>query len=169
MSRKLFAIVFSAIPFFVSFATAQDKPVILAPGCGAQGVKFEVKTQKDRERPPQPEAGKALVYFIQDDSDFSKLPRPTTRMGIDGKWVGATHANSYSYFSVYPGVRHLCASWQPTDLDHGTAALHFLAEAGGIYFFTVKNRVTSISFVPSDSDEGQFLINRLALSTSRPK
>jgi hypothetical protein len=140
----------------------------LTPGCGPPVVKFGVTTGREHH-PAQPEAGKALVYFIQDDSYFSKLPRPTTRMGIDGEWVGATHANSYSYVSVDPGVHHLCASWQPTDLDHGTGTLHFAAEAGGIYFFTVKNRITNISFVSSDSDEGQFLISRFVLSTSRPK
>ena len=167
MTRK-FSLLISTMLFLASLAIAQGKPAGLPPGCGAPAVKFGVTTGRE-QHPAQPEAGKALVYFIQDDSDFSKLPRPTTRMAIDGEWVGATHANSYSYFPVDPRVHHLCASWQPTDLDHGTAALHLAAEAGGIYFFRVKNRVTSISFVPLDSDEGKFLINQLVASTSRPK
>jgi len=169
MSRKLFAIVLSAIPFFVSFATAQDKPVIWRRAVARRVSNLRSKRRRSSSAHRNQKPGRRSSISFRTIRIFSKLPRPTTRMGIDGKWVGATHANSYSYFSVDPGVRHLCASWQPTDLDHGTAALHFLAEAGGIYFFTVKNRVTSISFVPSDSDEGQFLINRLALSTSRPK
>jgi hypothetical protein len=41
--------------------------------------------------PSQPESGKALVYFIEDDSTFNSSPKPTTRAGIDGNWVGVTH------------------------------------------------------------------------------
>lgn len=164
MSKAIF-VVSSTVLLLTSLVSAQDRD---APACGQPGVKFSVTTEKG-PHPNEPEAGKALIYFIQDDSDFSKLPRPTTRMGIDGKWVGATHSNSYSYFSVDPGLHHICAGWQPTNLDHGTAALHFTAEAGGTYFFGVKDRVTGISFVPLDSDEGRFLVNRFTLSSSHPK
>ncbi len=165
MSKAAFVVFSSTVLLFGSLAFAQD---LGALGCGDDNAKFAVKSEKGQHK-LQTEPGKALVYFIQDDSDFSKLPRPTTRMGIDGKWVGATHSNSYSYFSVDPGIHHICAAWQPTNLDHGIAALHFTAEAGAVYFFGVKNRVTGISFAPLDSDEGKFLVSRYALSTSHPK
>jgi hypothetical protein len=150
-----------------------------APGCGDDAVKFEVKTDKVRH-PVQPEAGKALIYFIEDDSNFKSFPKPTTRAGVDGNWVGATHSNSYLYFSVDPGVHHLCASWQFSAVlgqGHKMSAAHFIAEAGGVYYFEVKNiffraessTTTDVSLTPLDSDEGQLLVNKFALSTSQQK
>jgi len=134
-----------------------------------------VKTDKETH-PAQPEAGKALVYFIQDDSAFASRPRPTTKMGIDGEWVGATHSNSYFYVSVNPGVHHLCASWQTGEGSEEVevAAAHFTAEAGGVYYFDAKNAYgrevsKSISLNLLDSDEGPLMTNRFSFSSSRPK
>lgn len=74
-----------------------------APGCGPYDVQFDVKTAENKNALPAPESGKALVVFLQDDARFGSRPRPTTRFGIDGAWVGATHSNSYFYVSVDPG------------------------------------------------------------------
>lgn len=160
-------------------AQSNDAAATGLPGCGNPAVKFEVKTGKGQHL-AQSEAGKALVYFIEDDSKFQSIPKPTTRAGLDGKWVGATHGNSYLSFSVTPGIHHLCASWQfaaITGLGHKTAATHFNAETGGVYYFGVKNTflrtegspIVEINLTPLDSDEGQLLANRSALSTSQQK
>jgi len=167
------------ISLLASSVFAQDKPTggAGAPGCGEPKIKFEVKTEKS-QRPPQTDAGKALVYFIENDSQFDSFPSPTTRMGVDGEWVGATHGNSYFYSSVDPGVHHLCASWQKAVLalqGRQTAAAHFTAEAGGVYYFEIKNTwhrdhgAGDISLRPLDSDEGQLLANKLSFSTFQPK
>ncbi|MGA3213162.1 MAG: hypothetical protein ABSD20_17810 [Terriglobales bacterium] len=147
-----------------------------APGCGDPKVKFEVKTAKVRQS-AQPEEGKALLYFIEDDSNFGSSPKPTARMGVDGDWVGATHGSSYLSVSVDPGVHHLCASWQTTvvvGMGHMTSAAHFTAEAGNVYYFVVRDiwvrdGLRDMSLGPLDSDEGQLLVNRFSLSTSHPK
>jgi hypothetical protein len=126
------------------------------------------------------EPGKALVYFIEDDSNFGSFPKPTTRMGVDGKWVGATHGNSYMAFSVDPGEHHVCASWQfGVILGKGkmASAAHFTAEPGGVYYFEVTNTflrgensaITDMRLKPLDSDEGQLLANKYAASVSKPK
>jgi hypothetical protein len=147
------------------------------PACGPQDIRFDVKTEKG-QHPAQPDPGKALVYFIEDDSDFGSFPKPTTRMGVDGEWAGATHGNSYFYVSVNPGVHHLCANWQSSVLlgkGIKTAAAHFTAEAGGVYYFEVKNTYwlehgsPGMSLKPLDSDQGQLLANMLALSIFRQK
>lgn len=160
------------------FAQAQITESAAAPGCGAEKAKFDVKTDKSRHPMIQPDAGQALVVFIQDDSDFDSMPTPTTRAGLDGGWVGATHGNSYFYFSVEPGEHHLCASWQTTVIlgqGHKAAAAHFTAEAGKVYYFRVRNYwrqehgAAHIDFAPLDSDEGLLLASRFAISTSRPK
>jgi|WetSurMetagenome_2_1015567.scaffolds.fasta_scaffold713294_1 hypothetical protein len=174
-----FFIVSTALISLPAFAQHTDTGAVGAPGCGAPTVKFAVKTAKGRH-PAQPEAGKALVYFIEDDSNFSSFPKPTTRAGLNGKWVGATHGNSYLYFAVNPGVHHLCASWQTGVIlgkGHMTGAAHFTADAGGVYYFEVQNKffmadtqsMTDLTLTPLDSDEGEILVNKFALSTSHVK
>jgi hypothetical protein len=176
MIKALFSVPLFTILSLTSSAFAQTE-LAGAPGCGAESTQFEVKTDKAQE-PAQADAGKALVYLIEDDSDFGSFPKPTTRMGLDGGWVGATHGNSYFYFSVDPGVHHLCANWQSTVLlgkGRKTAAFHFTAEAGGVYYFEVKNTYWldhgngSMSLEPVDSDQGQLLANTLSLSAFHQK
>ena len=176
LSLFAFSIALLSVP---TFGQSTDVGGAGAPGCGASAVKFSVKTEKGRH-PAQPEAGKALVYFIENDSNFVSFPKPTTRAGLDGKWVGATHGNSYLYFSVDPGVHHLCASWQTAVIlgkGHMTAAAHFTADAGGVYYFEAKNTFINVenqaiadtTLTPLDSDQGQILVDQFALSTSHLK
>ncbi|SPE19325.1 conserved exported hypothetical protein [Candidatus Sulfotelmatomonas gaucii] len=150
-----------------------------APGCGDAAAKFDVKNSKG-QHPDRPDAGKALVFVVEDDSNFNSFPKPTTRAGLDGKWMGATHGNSYLYFSVDPGVHHLCASWQTTVIvgeGHQTAAAHFTAEADSVYYFEVKDkyimgdsgRLSDMTLTPLDSDEGQVLVSKFDLSSSHDK
>src|SRR5271156_829480 len=91
-----------AVLLFGGLAFAEDKPIdtALPPVCGVAGAKFDVKTDSARHPVTQPEAGKALVYFLEDDSEFGSTPKPTTMASLDGQWVGATHGDSYFYFSV---------------------------------------------------------------------
>lgn len=100
-----------ALIFFLlaSPTFAQDKlaDTVLAPGCGAEDAKFDVKTLKHQHPVTQPDGEKALVYFIEDDSENDSIFKPTIRAGLDGGWVGATHGSSYFYFSVAPG-----SSWK---------------------------------------------------------
>jgi hypothetical protein len=45
---------------------------------------FEVKTDNGARASAQPDSGKALVYFLQDDTTYIARPRPTTRLAVDG-------------------------------------------------------------------------------------
>jgi hypothetical protein len=86
--------------------TCREGPL---PYCG--GAQFEVTTLKSQHPVVQPDAEKAVVYFIEDDdSAYPWGRKPTIRAGLDGSWVGATHSNSFFYFSVAPGEHHLCAN-----------------------------------------------------------
>lgn len=172
--------VFAIVLLFGTFVVAQDasSPVNTAPGCGAASVKFEVKRDKSSHPLLQPPSGQAMVYFVEDDTEFESNPKPTTRIGVDGTWVGANHGNSYFSFAVAPGVHHLCASWQSLTIigAHDTsAAAHFTAEAGQVYYFRVKNKwlrehaATHVDLSPVDTDEGQLLASRRPLSVSHPK
>jgi len=171
---------FAVVLLFGTLVFAQDSssPINTAPGCGEASVKFDVKTDKSPHALLQPPPGQAMVYFVEDDTEFESSPKPTTRIGVDGTWVGANHGNSYFSFAVAPGAHHLCASWQSLAVigAHDTsAAAHFTAEAGQVYYFRVKNKwlrehaAIHVDLSPVDSDEGQLLASRRALSVSHPK
>ena|ERR1700732_1220173 len=162
-----------------SAASAQSAPgVATAPGCGASDVSYSVETDKNQHPFAKPDAGKALVYFVQDDSNFDAIGKPTVRAGLDGAWVGATHGSSYFYFPVDPGEHHLCASWQGKGQQRFSAATDFTAKAGEIYFFVVQDTwvwpkgsslLETTDLKPVNVDEGQLLASKFAFSTSRAK
>jgi hypothetical protein len=164
-------------------AFAQDNP-LGAPGCGPTGVKFNVKSQGRAYSTPAPDQDKAQIVFLQDDEKFGSRPRPTTRFGIDGAWVGATQANSYFYVSVDPGEHHLCANWENrvslVNPTRPTAAVHFTAEAGKVYYFRARDIAITdmtgavvsgpeVKLEPVDSDEAKVLLTSFAFSTSKAK
>jgi hypothetical protein len=163
-----------------TLSSAQTAPVqqAAAPGCAKDDVKFDVKTDKRQHPFAKPDPGKAIVYFLQDDTEFLSVPRPTTRFSLDGAWIGATHTSSYFYVAVDPGQHHLCAGWQSfVGLTAGqkSAAAQFHADPGGIYFFVVRNHAMQEQVPPGmtlrtvDPDEAQLLMSKYAFSTSRAK
>jgi hypothetical protein len=137
-------------------------------GCGADDVHFNVTMDKNQHPLAQPESGKALVYIFEDDLTNGALP--TTRTGLDGKWIGGNVPGSYLFFPVTPGVHRLCSNWQ--GWPKTGAALDFTAEAGKVYFF----RATITSFgsevfalEPVAEAEGHFLVASHGLSASAEK
>jgi len=171
--KPLFIVLLLAATAFAQDATR------LAPACGPNGASFDVVTTKNPHKAATPDAGKALVYFIEDDTRFDTVPKPTVRAGLDGAWAGATHGNSFFAVSVDPGEHHLCASWQTYGLVFraGTrsAAAQLTAEAGHSYYFRIKNVFRKdespilADFELIDSDEGQLLANSYSLSLFDPK
>ena len=172
---------FALVMLFVTATSlAQDASTqaTTAPGCGEHSAKFSVKTDKSQHPSAQLEKGKAVVYFMEDDDSFESNPKPTTRLGVDGSWVGANHGDSYFYVTVEPGEHHLCASWQSfvvIGAKQTSAAAHFTAEPGQAYYFRVRNTwlrdhsQTRVELLPLDNDEGRLLASRYAFSTSQPK
>jgi Protein of unknown function (DUF2846) len=164
---------------FASPAFAQSTPAVaIAPGCGGSNVSFSVTTNKNQHPFVQPDAGKALVYFVEDDSNFNAAGKPTVRAGLDGAWVGATHGSSYFYFPVDAGEHHLCASWQGKGQQSYAAAANFDAKAGELYFFQVRDTflwpngsslTKKIDLKPVNGDEGQLLASRYSFSTSHAR
>jgi len=159
------------------FAQSKTTGTAVSPGCGPTNVTFKVKTDKRQHPVTEPDAGKALVYFLQDDAAFVPRPRPTTRVGLDGSWVGATHADSYFYFPVEPGEHHLCANWQDAvtwGKSRSTAAVHFTAEAGHVYYFRALDVANSyqqptVEVAEVESDQALTLMSTFSFSTSHRK
>lgn len=168
----------------VSFPVFAQDDSLGAPGCGPADAKLDVKTEAKARPNPVPDAGKAVIFFLQDDAKFGSRPRPTTRFGLDGAWVGATQANSYFFITVDPGEHHLCANWQNRvtliNQTRSTAAAHFTAEPGKVYYFRALDVALTdhtgalvsepeVKLEPLDSDEAGVLMNSFSLSESHAK
>lgn len=161
-----------------SFALSQASTAkeAASSACGDLAVKFKVGNAPISASEIKLQEGKALVYFVQDDSHYLSHPHPTVRQGIDGNWVGATHSNSYYAVSVMPGEHHVCAIWQKrVNLfqELKSSALHFTAEAGKVYFVRVENSwantqdIATLQLSPLDTDEGKLLIAKRKMTTSQ--
>ena len=150
-------------------------------GVGSELRPHESMSRRGKGSQPMghPPVAKALVYFLQDDSELAGIVGHTNRLGVDGRWVGATHGDSYFYFFVDPGEHHLCASWQKGMLQRPgdyVAEAHFTAEAEGVYYFKAKNlrfsyrhATSGISLGPLDSDEGKLMASKYSFSTFQQK
>lgn len=84
-------------------AHAQDQAADLrgAAGCGSAKTQFDVKTDKKQHTMPPPEPGKAIVFVFSEhktNPGYATLGHVTTRVGLDGNWMGASHENSYLFF-----------------------------------------------------------------------
>jgi hypothetical protein len=170
--RPLFAVLLFASSVFAQNQTAPANPQSAA--CGQYDVHFDIKNDLG-QHVAQLEPGKALVYIIQDEDHPDCLKcDTTTRVGLDGSWVGANHGDSYFFFSVEPGEHHLCANRLP-QLGVTTkpiSLIGFTAEAGKSYYFRIHAIYGGVSysdFAAVNSDEAQYLISVSPYSVSHPK
>ena len=164
-----------------AFAQDQSEPIAIA-ACGPKDAKFDAKLDDAQHTIAQPDSGKALVYFIQDIGVMNCLGAClTTRIGLDGTWVGANQHNSYFSVSVEPGEHHMCASPQSRFLPKASskyagvllAFAHFTAEAGKVYYFRTRSFGSQTQAIfdldPVDVDQAKYLITYYPLSVSHPK
>jgi len=138
--------------------------------CGPESGSFQVKLDKSQHMLAQPDPGKALVYFIQEKG--SDAFAVTTKIAIDGAWVGANKNSSYFAVSVEPGEHHVCANVQ-SYRGHPKGFVHFTAKAGKVYYFdgrVVYGATSDLYFFLGavDSDQARYLIDSLPLSVSTP-
>jgi len=104
------------------------------------------------------------------------------------KFDVTTDRSKHPFVKPEPGkaivyfLHHLCAGWQSFvgfNVAQKSAAAHFTAEAGGVYFFVVNDRADAagqhgerlypagMKLSALDSDEGQLLMSKFGFSTSR--
>ena len=162
---------FIAATFFLSLASCcafgEDKAAVAAAegACGPRDLDFSVAADESRHPTPIPDNGKALIYVVQ-------TAPGSTRLGADGKWLGALKRGTYFSASVDPGEHHLCARAHIGLWNH--LSLHELkAKAGETYYFVASfaNEVSHNEFAISqvDLDEGKYLVAQAKFSESRPK
>jgi hypothetical protein len=158
---------------FTASALAQNSPVGLPAACGPEKIKFNVKLDAIPTPETPLEAGKARIYFIHDAGTDSMFAYPTTKLGMDGAWVGANHGNSYFSAIIEPGEHHLCSSLQSSLVDDRAEFAHFTAEAGKTYYYRTRlimsRAVELLELEQIDSDQGKYLIASYPLSVSTPK
>jgi hypothetical protein len=155
-----------------SVATFGQEPGTAAmAACGPKDDKVKVNPDTGRDPSAQPEAGKALVYVIEEDGVINAIGAGITlRVGLDDAWVGAVN---YRYpflsFPVTPGLQHLCVNWQSRveSRSRMTGLAHIDAEPNHVYYFRVRQWYTSsqvfLDFDPIDSDLGKFLLSSLSV------
>jgi hypothetical protein len=148
--------------------------------CGPSNIQFDVKTEKNQHPTAQVPDGKALVYVVEIfEKPGNQLGKPTTKVGVDGPWVGANKSDSYFFFPVEPGDHHLCLVWQSALKRYSkkVSLTNFSAEAGKAYYFRARvlehderlGAWFTLDMEPVNNDEGQLLIGSSALSTSHAK
>lgn len=176
--RKLVLVVLSlCLPVF---GQSQSVDLRKTAGCGPAEMKFSVKTGQGQSDVAKPEAGKALVYVIEEErppANVTMIGHVTTRVGLDGNWVGANHGNSYFSFPVAPGKHRVCTDWQSLlkSAQKLNGAADLAAKEGMTYFFRVQVRAqheehpAEVRLEPVDEAQGLLLISRSALSTSKAK
>lgn len=163
--------------FLAASAFAQGQPGLAAPAaCASKNANFDVKLDESQHTLLPPEPGKARVYFIQDLGFVSCLGGClTTKIGLDGTWIGANQHNSYFSVSVDAGEHHLCANLQSrfAAVNRYFALAHFTAEAGKVYYFRTRTLGgkdnPAFDLDPVDSDQAEYLIAAYPLSVSHPK
>ncbi|HLW85651.1 MAG TPA: DUF2846 domain-containing protein [Candidatus Sulfotelmatobacter sp.] len=147
-----------------------------AAACGPKSTSFTVKLDESQHTLAQLEPGKALVYFVQDIGEVNCFGSClTTKMGLDGAWVGANQRNSYFSLSVVPGEHHVCANPQSHVgwISRRVALAHFTAEAGKVYYFRTRGFMAEnqifFDLDPIDSDQAMYFISSYPLSVSHAK
>jgi hypothetical protein len=166
-------------------AVGQNQPVDArtAAGCGPAKTAFEVKTDKRQHSLTQPESGKALVFVIEDVTNPQAMTfgEVTTRVGLDGSWVGANRGRSYVSFAAEPGAHRVCADWQSSlkGLQRLSGAADLTVEAGKTYYYRAEvtipwngqaddhgnDQVGQLRVSAVDESEGLLLISKSASST----
>jgi hypothetical protein len=178
----LFATFLFSTLLFSTLAFAQDQSPLGAveAACGPKDIQFEPQAASNQPL-AQPDASKSLIYVVEVfDKVVGQISRPTLRIGVDGKWVGADKGNSYISFSVEPGEHHLCANWQSRwkRFSNEEAFNGFTAEPGRIYYFRARISEIggsggasnfSLDLEPLNGDEGKYLVASSVMSAAQPK
>jgi hypothetical protein len=165
---------FVAVGLFASPLLSQNQPASSLAACGDLQASMAVNLNSRQHTVEQPELGKARIYFIQDTGQFAKLAYPTTKIGIDGNWVGANKKDSYFSVSLELGEHHLCAVIQSAFLRQDVELAHLTAEAGKVYYYRTRIFYSEsgpeyFGFTPADADKGNYLIESYRLATAHTR
>jgi len=144
-------------------------------------VTFEVSRQKGAPAPAAADPDKARILFIEwiEKAGSCLGCQITTRVGLNGAWVGANQGNSYFSLDVAPGEQHVCTDWQSKFgvFKSKVGLTSFTAEAGKTYYYKIKVTLKQsgdyadrdLDLMPVSEDEAKFRMKTSALSKSTPR
>jgi hypothetical protein len=162
-----------ALMLFAVSGFAQAQTAAPTAACGPGGVSYKVKLDDTPQSLLLTEPGKARIFFIHESGGADSIAYPTLKVGVDGAWVGANHADSYFSISVEPGEHHFCTTLQSSFYGGALELAHLNAEAGKSYFYRTRlilsRSVELLELERIDSDQGKYLVTSLPLSISTPK
>jgi hypothetical protein len=178
--RTRMAVLSSLMAGVSLLATAHAWATSLPASCGPNDVSFNVNTQKGGAL-SSASPDKATLVFVQRNSRC--VGCSTTRVGVDGAWVGANKGNSYFAVAIDPGEHHVCANWGAplARVESKIGLTELQVEAGKTYFFEtavvvpVANAEVGQGGAPGmilrqlSYDEGAFLVSRSQLAVALPK
>jgi hypothetical protein len=154
----------------VRFVQPPTSPPLI---CASTAVSFSVKKDDTQHALPQSEPDKAQIVFIHDSGGSPGVGYPTTKIAMDGAWVGANHDDTWFAVSVAPGEHHVCVALQSSVVDYRVEMAHLNAQPGGVYYFRTRlvlsRQVELLELEPADSDEGNYLVHTFPMSISKPK
>jgi hypothetical protein len=119
-----------------------------------------------------------LVVFTQYEIDEQTqlIVHVTTRVGLDGNWIGANHQGSAFTYAIEPSTHHVCSDVQPFGpaAQKLSGAVDLVAEAGVTYYYRVvvsqlPKMPLSLRVEPMQQAAGLLTASNAALSTSAPK
>jgi hypothetical protein len=167
----------------VTFSAAATAGAQLSSSaCGDENVSFKVKNTMGAPASAPP-PGMANLVFIEDQlqarpGNGGCLKCATTvRLGMDGKWIAATHGFSHATVSIPAGEHHFCAVMNEPivnpDALPAHASLH--VEAGHTYYLRgrislfASYGVAVLDLTAIDPDEGAYLGSVTAESNFTPE
>ena len=178
MHKFVFLVSLTVIP---ALAQAQTADLHTQAGCGSTKTQFDVKVDKSDHSVEKPLPGKAQVFVIEEINAKPgelMIGHATTRVGVDGTWMGANHEWSYLSFSLDPGDHRLCTDVQSSliSAEKMSAAANLMVEEGKTYYYRVyvdngedKHGPPHVSLKLVDEAEGFLLVGKSGKSTSKLK
>ena len=177
MHRYLLVALLLVSSAFAQSPTSSD--LRTAAGCGPANVKLSVKTDKRQHPNTVPEAGRALLVVVtqyETEARTQTIGYVTTRVGLDGNWIGANHQGSAFTYAIEPGAHRICSDVQSFGpaVKQLSGAVDLVAEAGVTYYYRVvvselPKMPLSLRVESMQQAEGLLTASSAALSTSGPK
>jgi len=158
MRKIMLLVLVCAAPVYGQNATTDFRT---GAGCGLPKTQYDVTLDAPDKGVIAPSLGKVRVYVIEIVG--TNEAGVTTRVGVDGNWVGANTGKGYISFEVDPGVHNICADWQSVlkARQQDGDAMAMRAEEGRTYYFVVGILVQALDFNLTEVDEaeGQWLLS----------
>ena len=106
--------------------------------CGPDSASFSVRMAPSEPSLAIPPSSGARVVLFAEDVNGLQGCWLLSRIGVDGRWIGAVCMQSYVSAEIEPGPHRLCADLQQRRGLQHTALYSFIAESDKVYYFRTE-------------------------------